>query len=269
MQNKQLSYLFRFFVISLILVLSACSTISRDGPPSCDVDETKIPNATPKKEPLSKLGNLPSYRVFGHKYFVMKSSKNYEEIGTASWYGSKFHRQRTSSGERYDMLGMTAAHKTLPLPTYVLVTNMKNKKQVIVKVNDRGPFESNRLIDLSYVAAKKLGMLGRGTALVDVKAIDPATFDENTYESSRNIAIVKNTQHQRGVYIQVGAFKNKLYAERMRGRLHKMLASPVNIASKRHMFEVKIGPLKDYTTASRLTQRLNALGIHSKEITEV
>lgn len=114
----------------------------------------------------------PSYRVYGKPYQVLSSSKNYHEKGVASWYGRKFHHKRTSSGERYNMYELTAAHKTLPLASRVLVTNLNNGRQVIVKVNDRGPFVSNRLIDLSYAAAKRLGMVGRGLANVDVKALD-------------------------------------------------------------------------------------------------
>jgi rare lipoprotein A len=161
-------------VLFAVVLLNGCSHTSRkDGPPDFYVDETKIPNAVPKLEALSKYGNMNHYTVFGKRYYVMKSSRNYEEQGVASWYGTKFHTHHTSNGERYNMLAMTAAHKTLPLPTYVEVTNLKNGKKIIVKVNDRGPFESNRLIDLSYVAAKKLGMIGHGTTHVDVKAIDP------------------------------------------------------------------------------------------------
>jgi len=156
------------------LLISGCSTVSKkDGPPSFYVDETKIPNAVPRVEPKAKYGNMSSYSVFGKRYYVLRSARNFEQQGVASWYGTKFHSRYTSSGERYNMLAMTAAHKTLPLPTYLLVTNLKNHKQVIVKVNDRGPFEGNRIIDLSYVAAKKLGMLGHGTTRVDIKAIDP------------------------------------------------------------------------------------------------
>ena len=118
---------------------------------------------------------MPIYCVFGRCYRTLKSSKHYDQRGWASWYGMKFHARHTSSGERYNVLGMTAAHKTLPLPTYVEVTNLRNRLKIIVKVNDRGPFEGNRLIDLSYVAAKKLGMLGQGTAPVRVRAIDLST----------------------------------------------------------------------------------------------
>ena len=113
----------------------------------------------------------PSYSVYGKNYFVMRTSRNYHEKGVASWYGPRFHRKRTSSGEKYNMYRLTAAHKSLPLNTYVQVTNLKNGRKVVVKINDRGPFISNRLIDLSYGAAKKIGMVNRGTTPVTVKTI--------------------------------------------------------------------------------------------------
>lgn len=112
-----------------------------------------------------------SYRVYGKRYHVLKTSKNYEEKGTASWYGPQFHHRPTSSGERFNMYKLTAAHKTLPLSTYVLVTNLINGRQVVVRVNDRGPFVANRIIDLSYAAAKKIGMVGSGVTKVRVKAL--------------------------------------------------------------------------------------------------
>lgn len=280
MQNKRLIYLLRFIVIGFILLLSACSTVRKDGPPPYDVDVSKIPDAVPKAEKLSRIGNQPNYHVLGRNYHVMRSSKNYEEVGVASWYGTKFHSQRTSSGERYNMLAMTAAHKTLPLPTYVQVTNLANGKKIIVKVNDRGPFEANRLIDLSYVAAKKLGMLGHGTARVDVKAIDPLHYDRNNFENNSPTTThdftlaensVKSSQssHKSFVYLQVGAFKSKVYAERLKRRLHGMVSSPVSIASSKHLYKVQIGPIRDYATAKHITKRLKAVGLRSKEFTEV
>lgn len=203
-----------------VMLLNGCSTVSRkDGPPPYPVDETKIPNAVPKKEALSKYGNYDTYHVFGKAYHTLKTAKNYEEQGTASWYGTKFHSVRTSSGERYNMLAMTAAHKTLPLPTYVQVTNLKNGKKVIVKVNDRGPFEGNRLIDLSYVAAKKLGMIGHGTALVDVKALDPDQFNKRMLcAHNKSTHFAHNTHQHRHTrlahakshaHIQVSAYNKR------------------------------------------------------------
>lgn len=176
MQHKHYIFNLILIVLSMILISSCSRMGGRDGAPDYYVDVSKIPNAKPKPEPLSKYGNMASYRVNGKRYYPLKSSRNYQQVGIASWYGTKFHEQRTSSGEKYNMLSMTAAHKTLPLPTYVEVTNLKNHKTIIVKVNDRGPFKSNRIIDLSYVAAKKLGMAGRGTAPVRIRAIDPYRF---------------------------------------------------------------------------------------------
>ncbi|TAK72371.1 MAG: septal ring lytic transglycosylase RlpA family protein, partial [Gammaproteobacteria bacterium] len=233
-QTKYAWCLRTFLFFFLIILLNSCShTHKRDGAPDFYVDETKIPNAVPKVEPLAKIGNQPSYRVFGKRYYTLKSSKNYDEVGTASWYGTAFHAQRTSSGERYNMLSMTAAHKTLPLPTYVEVTNLNNNRKVIVKVNDRGPFMGNRLIDLSYVAAKKLGMLGHGTALVRVKAIDPTAYNKPSF-----------------VYLQVGAFRHRSNAEKLQQHLVVMLDTPVKI-SKGKLYQVKVGPIKDAATVNK------------------
>ncbi len=293
MHKFHLRPILNLFLIAILLILSACSTVKKDGPPSYNVDVSRIPDATPAVEPRSKYGNLASYRVFGKTYHVMTTSKNYEEQGIASWYGTKFHAQRTSSGERYNMLAMTAAHKTLPLPTYVQVTNLRNGKKIIVKVNDRGPFESNRLIDLSYVAAKKLGMLGHGTTYVDVKAIDPMKFDRNTFDhparvndfylADNNVSVptpVHHVMHREhtlhyasikhrtssGVYLQVGAFKNKVLAERMKKRLGIMFSSPIKITrlANNKLYRVQIGPIKDTLTAKHITQRLKEVGLNSK-----
>jgi rare lipoprotein A len=134
-----------------------------------------IPDAVPRYEPRSPYGNPPFYDVFGKRYFVLSSSADYIERGVASWYGPGFHKVRTSTGEIYDMYGMTAAHKTLPLPAYVRVTNLQNGRSVVVRVNDRGPFVGNRIIDLSYTAAGKLDMLRDGTAMVEVRTVGPTS----------------------------------------------------------------------------------------------
>jgi rare lipoprotein A len=137
-----------------------------------------MPDAVPRAEPRSRYGNPAFYEVFGKRYYVLASSANYVERGVASWYGPGFHKERTSTGEPYDMYGMTAAHKTLPLPAYVRVTNLQNGRSVTVRVNDRGPFVGNRIIDLSYTAASRLDMLRNGTAIVEVRAVDPAMTSE-------------------------------------------------------------------------------------------
>lgn len=263
--RKQYHSISWLYVIFISLLLSSCSHIARkDGPPNFYVDESKVQNATPKPEGLAKYGNMRSYVVFGKRYYVMPSSRHYSAVGTASWYGTQFHSRRTSSGERYDMLAMTAAHKTLPLPTYVQVTNLNNHRTIIVKVNDRGPFESNRLIDLSYVAAKKLGMLGHGTTKVRVDAIDPyAYWNHQTQSTTSLVANYKNT-HRQGLYIQVGAFKNRANAYRMRERLASSISHPVSISipgTASHLYRVNVGPFASQSEAKNASERLKKLGI--------
>ena len=133
----------------------------------------RIPDAVPKYEPLSKSGNPDSYVIRGQRFYVKRTRSGHVERGLASWYGQPFHGRKTSSGEIYNMHGMTAAHKTLPLPTYARVTNVENGRSIVVKINDRGPFHGSRIVDLSYTAAVKLGVFRKGTAMVEVRAIDP------------------------------------------------------------------------------------------------
>lgn len=169
---RKSEFLLKSIIGCLLLLLAGCHSLQQDGPPRFPRNIEHIPNAVPKAEQLSRRGNKP-YEVFGQRYHPMKSHKNYKESGLASWYGTKFHGKTTSSGEPYDLYKMTAAHRTLPLPTYARVTNTQNGRSIIVKVNDRGPFHSNRLIDLSYAAARKLGIYGHGTGHVMVEALDP------------------------------------------------------------------------------------------------
>ncbi len=147
-----------------------------DGPPADPgaVDLGAIPDASPVQEPLARSGNAPRYEVFGETYRTLATSEGYEAEGVASWYGREFHGRSTSSGEPYDMYAMSAAHRTLPLPTYLEVTNLDNGRRVVVRVNDRGPFHDDRILDLSYAAAWKLRMLGTGTARVRIRALEPA-----------------------------------------------------------------------------------------------
>lgn len=187
-KTTPIPHAFPTVAICLLALLSACSTNSwqrpsntqrpipqnsQDSRPSEPFDASIVPDAVVKPEPYSKYGNPPSYEVNGKRYYTSKTSAGYIERGLASWYGTKFHGKRTSSGEAYDMYAMTAAHKTLPLPTYAEVTNLSNNKKVIVRINDRGPFHGDRIIDLSYTAALKLGIVGTGTGRVEVRALDP------------------------------------------------------------------------------------------------
>lgn len=280
--------MFKLYGIVLIFMtisfLNGCSTTlvrhsSKDGPPPFDVDVSNIPNAVPRCEARSHTGNKSQYDVLGRRYCVMKSSKNYRECGVASWYGTKFHARSTSSGERYNMLAMTAAHKSLPLPTYVEVTNLSNHKTIIVKVNDRGPFEANRIIDLSYVAAKKLGMLARGTANVEIKALDPNVYWAEQRSKTRNtlhpVMVAHSVSHHTPsssphIFLQVGLFQNRGNAQKLQSRLATLLHSPVSIADAPHqtkkMYRVQVGPFKDIATAGNISHRLKAIGFHSQEI---
>jgi len=170
-------------LVPLLLVglLSGCASSGTKDLASGDFpDPSSIPDAVPKVEPKSKYGNPESYVVFGKRYHTKSSSHGYVAKGVASWYGPNFHGRKTSSGEPYDMYAMTAAHKTLPLPTYARVTNVRNGRSAVVKINDRGPFHGNRIIDLSYSAARKLGVVAKGTAMVEVKAIDPRQPEPKT-----------------------------------------------------------------------------------------
>lgn len=273
-QNKNVFHcIVSLLILTCIILINSCTSISKkDGPPNFYVDERKIPNATPKPERLSRIGNKPSYIVNGRKYHVMRSSKHYEQVGIASWYGSKFHSHYTSNGERYNMLAMTAAHKSLPLPTYVLVTNLHNGRKVIVKVNDRGPFRSNRIIDLSYVAAKKLHMLGRGTALVNVKAIDPYVYRTNRYYAlkTHKKAYYAAASSSRPVYLETGIFRNRHAADHMKIRLARWVRHPVQVARVTHAHKkgylVQIGPIHTLASAKYITKQLRARGIKTQEV---
>lgn len=170
-----------FLTLSLLCILAACGSqkphIVDSAPPVHPTNIEHTPDAIPKVEVKSRGGNPRSYEVFGKTYYVLASSEGFTQRGTASWYGTKFHGNKTSNGETYDMYAMTAAHKSLPIPTYVEVRNLSNGKKIIVRVNDRGPFHDGRIIDLSYAAAAKLGTLTNGTSSVEIRAINPLTYN--------------------------------------------------------------------------------------------
>ena len=217
----------------------------------------KIPDAQPVPEPLSVQGNPESYVINGVRYQIMNSSSGYAESGVASWYGSKFHGYRTSNGEIYNMFSMTAAHKTLPLPTYLSITNTDNGKQVIVRANDRGPFHSDRIVDLSYAAAVKLGYANKGTANVQIEAIDPVTWQQQ--HRWENLAEGKD------LYLQIGAFSSLAAATRVQGRLELELGAVVKVyrdASRQpSLHKVQIGPLQDQPSAAVMQQKIRDMGL--------
>ena len=218
-----------------------------DGPEEVIPENlSSIPNATPKKEPLNKFSNRP-YKVFGKTYYPMTSLKPYTATGYATWYGKKYHGNKTSIGEVYDMYKMTAAHKTLPLPCYVKVTNLKNDKTVIVRVNDRGPFVKDRIIDLSYAAANRLEIIEKGSELVKVELID---LDKK----------VKVSEINKQIYIQAGLFSDEKNANNLINKIKKLgTVTNENIKKIKNedQFQVLIGPFANNQKAKNKKDELS------------
>lgn len=234
-----------------LLLVSCSSPTIRDGAPDRDIDVSLIPDAVPKVEPITSAGNKSPYVVFGRTYHVLPESRGYQQRGGASWYGTKFHGRKTSNGETYDMYAMTGAHKSLPIPSYVQVTNLKNGRKVIVRINDRGPFHSSRIIDLSYVAAKKLGYDQHGTSDVEVVAIDPVKFQHNSVEVPRMAFQRPKTGAPLPgkTFLQAGAFSARASAEEKRVSLSRSTGYPVEVRESRvngrTLFKVLVGPIAD------------------------
>lgn len=292
-------------VAALVLLhVAGCSTGPRpggyyqdDGPDGSAPVAVKAADATPRVEAHARSGNKP-YIALGVSYTPLPSSRGYRERGIASWYGKKFHGRRTSSGEPYDMHGMSAAHKTLPLPTYVRVRNLDNGRTAVVRVNDRGPFLHNRLIDLSYAAADKLGIVGTGTGLVEVEAIDPqdgepaspvagAPAQSGAVEigvvpgpatrplvelipaaSAAPAPVATPAAGSPKLFLQVGAFKEWENASQLRTRLERAAFRPVFIQSvltseSQRVYRVRVGPLATVGDSDRLVDRLSAHGVTS------
>jgi rare lipoprotein A len=261
-----------------------------------------VPDVVPRIEPRSRSGNPPFYDVLGKRYFVLSSNVGYVERGVASWYGPGFHKVRTSTGEIYDMYGMTAAHKTLPLPAYVRVTNLQNGRSVVVRVNDRGPFVGNRIIDLSYTAASKLDMLRNGTAMVEVRSLDAAPAPETPITAAdsaptaapltaspletaspaaavapspvANSQAADSTVTQVAVpaslFIQAGAFSDPKNAERLVEKLRgggygKIFVRDNEIAGRR-MYRVRIGPVPSVAEFDRIVAALGRVGINDAHL---
>ncbi len=265
----------------LLVVLVGCSStkssrysIENDHGPSQEVDVSRVPDAVPRVEPLSRGGNKSPYQVLGKTYYVMPASLGYKEQGVASWYGKKFHGHQTSNGEVYNMYGMSAAHKSLPLPTFVKVTNLANQRSVIVRVNDRGPFHGGRVIDLSYAAAKKLDMLGAGTARVEVEAIDPRNWNS----SSTVVAVASAQPVSRPLpggdrYLQVAAFSLQSRADETRQQLqallpgHDIRVAPIQ-RNERVLYRVQIGPVRVDANLAELVARVEAAGYLQPHLVE-
>lgn len=249
----------RWLTLACLLVLAGCSTqyssgvvqqsnagrysISQDRGPdqgrSLQADDIIMP--TPRVEPLSSRGNASPYTVNGRQYYVLASADQYVEEGLASWYGAKFHGHTTSNGEVFDMYQISAAHRSLPLPTWVRVTNLENNKSIIARVNDRGPFHPGRVIDLSYAGAVKLDYVHKGTARVRVEALHEAVMEQPAY------------------FVQLGAFSERASAETLRERLADQLGDSVMIDHS-DLYRVRIGPVQ-YQRALELQRQLTSPGL--------
>ncbi len=223
-------------------------------------DIAAIPDPIPRAEPRSKRGNPPFYTVLGRRYFVLDKAEGYHERGVASWYGPGFHASTTSNGERYDMYAMTAAHKTLPLPAFVQVTNLRNGRSVVVRVNDRGPFKDGRIIDLSYTAASKLDFLKDGTTFVEVRVLTP----------EQKAAPPAPPQTPQALFVQAGAFGTEENAarllERLRGQGVAQSFVREDRVSGRTMYRVRVGPIPSVNEFDRLLARLRALGLADAQL---
>ena len=282
-------------VALVVLTVSGCSVTSRRHPaepprttipsgsnvPAPPPDVLDIPDAVPRAEPRGARGNPPMYVVFGKRYYVMANSDGWVERGTASWYGPGFHAQSTSLGEPYDMYGMTAAHKTLPIPCYAEVTNLRNGRKVVVRINDRGPFVGDRIIDLSYTAAAKLDMLLQGTAPVEVRVVGPGSPTGTAAPPVLPVApnppapqpppvTVVNAPAAKppgvtAMFIQAGVFSDH---ENARRRVEQLLAAGIELASldevsrdARALHRVRIGPFATVEEYDLNVARLKKLGI--------
>jgi rare lipoprotein A len=247
-----------------LLLLAGCSSAPYRTPPLPPMpppgDIDTIPEPIPKVEPRSTRGNPRFYTVLGRRYFVLETSAGYLERGVASWYGPGFHASTTSNGERYDMYAMTAAHKTLPLPAYVQVTNLRNGKSVVVRVNDRGPFKDGRIIDLSYTAASRLDFLKDGTTFVEVRALTP---EQKTRPPAP-------PQTPEALYVQAGAFGTKENAERLLERLRAQAVDKSFVREDevdgRTLYRVRVGPIPSVNEFDRVLARLRALGLADAQL---
>jgi rare lipoprotein A len=243
-----------------------------DGAPP---DLARVPDAEPRSEPLNRAANTP-YVVFGKEYVPDRSVRAFRQRGIASWYGRRFHGARTSSGERYDMYAMTAAHPTLPIPSYARVTNLANGRSVVVRINDRGPFLHGRIIDLSYVAAWKLGYVAQGSAMVEVEAIVPGETSTASAAPPRAAdgarppepgpaapatapIEVPVSAELSGIYLQLGAFSALENAESLRARLAleiDTVAHTIGISRKNGLYRLHIGPYRTRAEASAAADQI-------------
>jgi rare lipoprotein A len=229
----------------------------RTTPPPPPRDINAIPDAVPRIEPRSTRGNPLFYEQFGKRYVILATAEGYKERGVASWYGPDFHTRSTSSGEPYDMYAMTAAHKTLPIPAYARVTNLSNGRSVVVRINDRGPFVDNRIIDLSYTAAHKLDMTRAGTAFVEVEVITPPALSDPMATPR--------------LYLQAGAFGVAANAAQLAQRLRAAGVGNVLIREPDAavaLYRVRVGPVRDVAAFDNIAAQLARMDVESRLVNE-
>jgi len=255
----------RLYAAALLLtvfVLNACTF----GVPIGDRGKTQS-TATPGTS-KSKLGNPSSYIVFGKRYHVLDSADGFVQRGIASWYGTKFHGRSTSSGEVYNMHAMTAAHKTLPIPVYVEVKNLDNGRSMVVRVNDRGPFVTGRIIDLSYAAARKLGVDGPGTANVEIRTVGAGRAQPKSVV--RTIPLAREFEQDAPLFVQMGSFSSHVNATNLVQNLVDANESTAQISSMQTdsgvFYRVRVGPLFDIDEANAIVSRLKGKGFQTARI---
>ncbi|MEP0356308.1 MAG: septal ring lytic transglycosylase RlpA family protein [Paraglaciecola sp.] len=260
--------LIHFMQLLILLSFVGCAQKGRyhqshDTPPKIIPNHIPTNDVEPKYEPYAA-ANLKPYTIRGVNYRPMSTSKGYSATGRASWYGQKFHGHLTANGETYDMFKMSAAHKTLPLPSFVRVTNLANGKQAIVRVNDRGPFHNSRLIDLSYAAALKLDMLKTGVS--DVK-VDVIHIDQNGQKTIGNKIIVNHSNKAvvlpKYIYIQVLALQDETQISKIGSALETLYQRPFKSVLENNVFKLRIGPLADEEDAFSLLSHLKMNGYPS------
>lgn len=250
--------------VALAMLLAACASVPRRPPEPASTlpPPATVPDAVPRAEARSTHGNPPFYNVNGRRYAVLTSADSYLERGVASWYGPDFHGHNTSNGERYDMYGMTAAHPTLPIPCYARITNLSNGRSVVVRINDRGPFVANRIVDLSYSAAARLDIVRTGTAFVELRTVGPGEAPLEATPAVAAAPLVATAPV--ALYIQVGAFADLGNAQRVIDRLQSSgvphVFSLTSSGSGRVLCRVRIGPLATVEEFDQLAARLAALG---------
>jgi rare lipoprotein A len=267
-----------FALVVVALMVAACATAPRqseprkpayysdDGPPESIPDNlADVPNAVPRDEPFHRFANRP-YTVFGRTYLPVVDREPRKERGIASWYGKRFHGQKTSSGETYDMFAMTAAHPTYPIPSYARVTNVRNGKWVVVRINDRGPFHSNRVIDLSYAAAARIGIASAGSGLVEVERVfespEPQTAVPQILPPPPAPLVAETpviTQEAAGLWLQLGAFSSRDGADAFRDKMTRDLAwnlEPIQLTVRDGLHRVRLGPYRNRDEAAAIADKV-------------